>query len=217
MATHADVQLSFFEYRAAYREPMSSTQTLYTEMPQIVLRALKEWNVGLENVAYRQNATNLGEVSVTFGLFGGRIGFTVGLGSASLVVKDPNWSETELVARICKAGLTAVVESGDVVIAQQRATITMHLRPRLGQIRDFVARVIRPSDGVLTGPDIKAYGFSVYREDCSWVVDASVLYPSALFIRIERGVAPSVPFAEIANLLRKEETDLLGLLGLEVA
>lgn len=214
--THAEIPLSFFEHRAVYEQPLLQAQRLYSEVSEAVFRAFRNWNVTLENVSYRQNPTNLAEVSVTFVLLGGRLAFTVGLASVSLLMKDPSWSETELVTSIAKAGVGAVVESAAVTLGQQRSTIAMHLKPVSGQVKDFVSALIRPSEAALTGDDVRAYGFSVYRQDSSWVVDTSASYPDALFVRIDRTSAPNVPFEQIASTLQQEEITLLGLLHLDV-
>jgi len=214
--THADIPLSFLEHRAVYSEPMLQVQRLYSDVSQAVFQAFRDWNVALENVSYKQTPVNLAEVSVAFALLGGRLGFTVGLASASLLVKDPSWSEADLVTSIAKAGIGAVVQSGAVTVAQQRSTIAMHVKPVSGQIKEFVAGLIRPSEPALTAEDVRAYGFSMYRQDSSWVVDTSASYPDALFVRIERVSGPNVSFEQIASTLRQDESTLLGLLRLDV-
>src|SRR2546425_12318944 len=106
--THADIPLSFFEYRAVYREPIFDFHKLYGEVSQAVFRAFREWNVSLENVSHKQNPLNFSEVSTTFSLFGGRLAFNVGLGASGLLVTNPSWSEADLISKIANAGVEAV-------------------------------------------------------------------------------------------------------------
>jgi hypothetical protein len=215
--TRAEVPLSFFEYKVSYEEPLIHAQKLYTEVTPAVFHALRNWNVALENVSARQNPTTFGEVAVTFSLLGGRVVWTVTLGFASVVVRDPDWSEAELLADIVKAGTGAVFACAGLVAALQRATIAMHVKPVSGRIKDFVTNIVRlPTQGTLTDGNIKAYGFSVYRQDSSWVVDTSASYSDALFMRIEHVMGAQVPFDEIASVLRRDETTLLDLLHLDI-
>lgn len=214
--THAEIPLSFFEYKVFYEEALLPPQTLYSEVTPAVFRAFREWNVALENVSYKQDPTNLGEVAVTFALLGGRVGFTVALGFASLLVRDPDWSEAQLIARIVRAGTAAVFRSGKVLAAHQRAAIAMHLKPASGGAKELVADVIQPREGVLTTQDVKGYGFSAYRQDSSWVVDTSALYPEALFVRIEHALSAEVSFEEISSTLRQDEIALMSLLQLDI-
>jgi hypothetical protein len=214
--THADIPLSFFEYRAIYQEPIFNAQKLYWGVSEAVFRAFRGWNITLENVSHKQNPLNFGEIATTFVLFGGRFVFTVGLGPTTLLAKDLNWSETELIMNIGKSGMAAVLTSGGMIIEQQRASIAMHLRPSSGSIKDITLRLARPIGSELLDSEVRSYGLSVYRQDSSWVVDASAAYANALFVRIDHILGPKVPFEEIASRLKIDEIKLLNLLKLEV-
>lgn len=215
--THADIPLgsSFFEYRATYKQPVFD-QDFNRRCSGALFHALRNWNVSLQSIYHRQNPTNWAEIGTTFTLFGGRMAFTVGLGSTVFSMKDPSWSEEELVTNVVKAGMPAVLSSGDIALENQSATIAMHVKPISGSIREYVSGLAVPAVPELSGSDVRAYGFSVYRHDSSWVVDASALYPEALFLRIDQFLGPTVSFEEIASKLRNDETRLLDLLNLEV-
>ena len=213
--THADIPLSYFEYHATYQEPLFDLLRFHSVVPQAVFRAFKSFNVSLENVSYKQNPLNLSEVASTFTLFGGRFVFTSRLNSASLGVSNPNWSEVELVTKVVKAGMAAIVDGG-VRLEKQRATIGMHLKPVSGSLKDFVSELARPIAKELLGDDVRTYGVSVYRRDSTWVIDASVLDATALFVRIDHSHAADVAFEQIASKLRTDEVRLLELLKLEV-
>ena len=214
--THAAIPQSFFEYRAAYRDPVFPVPKLYSEVTEAVLSAFRPWNVTLENVAYRQNPANLGEVSVTFSLLAGRITFTVGLGSMSVIVSNPTWSESDLITNVLRAGLSGIVGAASLAVGEQRATLAMHVKPAEGSIKELVTALAKPTQGALMGGDVRGYGFSVYRQQSSWVVDTSALHRDALFVRIEHVVGPEVSLEEIAARLRADEIALLNLMNLQV-
>ncbi len=213
---HADVPLSFFEYRAIHQEPIFDLQGFSSEVLRSVFGAFRSFNVSLENVSYKQNPLNFGEVGTTFVLFGGKLAFTVGLGSTVMAVHNPNWSELGLITSVAKAGMAAVLSGGSVRLERQRATLGIHLKPASGSMKDLVSTLAQPTVTDFIGSDVRGYGISVYREDSVWVVDASVSYPDALFVRIDRILAPNVPFEEIASKLMNDELRLLELLRLEV-
>ncbi len=213
--THADIPGSFFEYYAAYQEPLLDLHRFYSQVPQVVFRGLREFNLTLENVSHKQNPPNLGEVASMFALFGGRAVFTTRLNSASLWVTNPNWSELELFTRVIKAAMAAILGIG-VRLEKQRATIGVHLKPLSGSLKQFVSGLARPTAKELLTDDVRTFGVSVYREDSTWVVDASVLDPQALFVRVDNLHDPSVAFEEIASKLKADEIRLLELLQLEV-
>jgi hypothetical protein len=213
---HADVALSFFEYRVFYRDAFLDFTKLYKDVVGGVFRSLGEWNVSLDNVIIKQNPNNLGEVSISFVLPGNRIVFAVGLGASQLLVTNPYWDEAEAIIKIGRAAISAVQGAAGIEISKQRASILMHLRPASGSIKDPVSSLVRLDPRSLPGTEIKAYGISVYKEDCTWLVDASASYPDALFVKIERTFGPSVRLEEIALQLKEDEKTILGLLKLEV-
>lgn len=213
--TYAEIPQSFLEYKVSYQEALLPPQALSSQITPVVFRALREW-VALENVSYKQDPANLGEVTVTFSLLGGRVALTIALGFASLLVRDPNWSQAQLIAGIARTGMAALFSSGEIVAGPQRATIAMHVKPASGRTKELVADLIRPREGALTTEDVSGYGLSVYRQNSSWVVDTSALYSEALFIRIERSFGAEVQFEEISSTLRKDEIELMNLLQLDI-
>lgn len=213
---HANVPLAFLEYRLAYRDRVLDSLALYKEVPSAVLPAFREWNVVLENVTSKQNPANLGEVSVSFALIGAKIIFTVGLGNIHILVTNPNWGDSETIIKVAKAGIAAVHVATGTETGSQRASLAIHLQPTTGVLKDFVAGFLRADLEEFVQPGIKAFGVSVYREDSSWVADASAAFPGGLFLKVERIFGSGVPLEKIAVQLKEDEDRLLGLLNLEV-
>src|SRR5713101_7853753 len=108
---HADIPLSFFEYHATFQEPLFDVPRFVSDVVKAVFREFRRLDIALENVTPKPNPPNLGEVAVTFALFGGRVTFTVRLGSIALVVQNPNWSEEPLIADVVRTGVAAVLDS----------------------------------------------------------------------------------------------------------
>jgi hypothetical protein len=103
-----------------------------------------------------------------------------------------------------------------VQIDKQLVTMAMHLKPRERSIRDITSRFVRLDGQVPSEPPVRTYGFSLYREDGSWVVDASILDQDALFVRINRTFSAEVALEEISVKGRQEEDQLLDLLQLRL-
>jgi hypothetical protein len=98
------VEASFAEYRAHYREPIFAILREGALVPALY-RAFKYWGIGLENINFRPNPVSLADVQVTVELLKGRVAFNVGLGSLSLGIANPNWTEVDLLweHRPCRA------------------------------------------------------------------------------------------------------------------
>lgn len=212
----AEVPLSFFEYRVSFKEPIFEAWERRHEIVRATYAAFRQWNIGLENVTGKQDPANAGEIQMTFGLLSGRMIFSVGLGYASLFVTKPNWEEADLITRVARAGMESLRESSKAQVERQQVTLAMHLKPEGLPVRDITAQFVRLDYPAVRKNQIRAFGFSFYHDEGSWVVDSSMQYPNAMFVRVNRTFAPEMPFEEIASALRKEEDDLLDLLQLRL-
>lgn len=212
----AEVALSFLEYRATFREPLFEIWGQHGSLVHAVYRAFREWNVGLENVTAKESPANASEIQVNFNLLNWKAVFGVGIGSASLIITNPDWSEAEIIKKIARAGLEAVVRSSKAEIEKQLATLLMHLRPRGKSIHDITSKFVHSNLGKTIGERTRGFGFSVYGEESLWVIDLSATYSDALFVRITRNFNGSVPIENVALELQKDENRLLDMLELNL-
>ena len=211
----AVVRLPLFGHRTLFRDPVFSVEKLDDDAVSAVYKAFRPWNISLESVTFKDNPANLGEEATNFSLFGGRFLFSVNAGACGLLVRDPNWSEAELIMNVASAGITAVLDATGAVVEKQAASITMHLELSTGTIREITSRFVRLDADQFPGGALKSFGFSLYREDFTWVVDASAAFANALFLRIDRWFRPDASLEQIAQSLEQDETRVLELLGLQ--
>jgi hypothetical protein len=92
----------------------------------------------------------------------------------------------------------------------------MHLRPQGKSLKEITERFRLLDSGPGIDDRVRGFGFSVYGEDISWLVDLSAVYSDALFLRINRVFGASIPFEEIATTLFKDEEAILNILELRV-
>lgn len=212
--TKARVLKAFFEYRAVYRRPLLDRMTLDSELVPPVFESLRKWNIELENLSWKQNPMNAGEVQALFQIMGGRMALSLWLGHASLLVTDPDWSQADLIPDIVSAAVSALRATGRVEIDKQHASTAMHLQADGRSKKEITEQFVKiPS---VSGSPVTGYGVSVYRDDSAWVADTSALYPDALFVRINRMFSTESTPTAIAVSMRNDENSVLGLLGLEV-
>jgi len=214
--TPARIPISFLEYRMEYGEPFFELQKLYSLIAAGLFEAYKNWNVRLENIAFKQNPSNLGEVSLSVALPGGRYVLNVGLAATSFIVSNPYWQEAETIQKAAETGISVVRTATGVSVKSQRATLGMHLQAVTGQIAEFPGELMRVDHNILPGKGSRGFGISVYKEDLTWVVDTSAQFPGGLFMKIDRSFEPKVSLGEIASRLNEDEEKLFDLLGLEV-
>lgn len=212
---NAKVLTAFVEWQAHYRAPNFELQSRGPAVTSAVFQAFQPWNINLANVSAKPNPTNAGEVGIIFSLLGSSVVFSVGVGAATLLVRDANWSQEQLIGQIATAGLQALQSTAAIAIERHVVSVAMHLQPERS-LREVSAGFVGVISPALSSPAIKARGFSVYAEDYSWVVDASALYKEALFVKIVRSFGPEEPYPDMARALRGDQTELLGALHLTV-
>jgi hypothetical protein len=180
--TKAVAKQSGFVYRLIFREPIFNLDAIDDSAVGVAFRAFRPWNVSLENIKVKEDATNLAEEATEISLLGGRAAFSIAPGGCALVVANANWAEHDLILAIASAGVTAVLSATGKTIDRQFGSITMHLTPNLGAIGDITSRFVK-LDMAPFGGGAQDFGFSVYSEEFSCVVDRSVAFPNSLFVR----------------------------------
>jgi hypothetical protein len=208
--------LAFVEWQAVYQSPNFELSVRGPAITSAVFNAFKPWNITLANISAKQSPTNAGEVGIVFSLLNSKVVFNVGLGAATLVVTNPDWSEEQLVTQIAAAGLQAVQSSAGVAIRHYVISLSMHIKPERRTVREISATFLNVKSPRISSPAIKARGFSVYAEDFSWIVDSSALQEGALFLKMVRSFDPSIAFSAMALALRADQGELLGTLNLTV-
>jgi len=204
----AKIENSFLEYRAVFRNPIFGGWDPHGALGPSLFAAFRPWNIGLENVSWKTLPSKANEIEMQFSLFNFRAVFSVGLGSASLAVTDPKWSERDLIVQIASAGLGAVQSAAKPEIDRHVVALSLHARLLNKTLREVTEPFVnvRPA-GSPTSP-VRACGFSAYREDGFWVVDLSAVVPDGLFAKVVRFFPPEVPLSAMPPALDADETAL---------
>jgi hypothetical protein len=218
MAMHqpekAQPLLAFLEFQAVYGNPNFEFSARSAAVMSAVFEAFRPWNITLANIAAKQNPANAGEVAIVFSLQNSWLTFSIGIGAATLLVMNPDWSQEQVLDQMATVGLQAVRSGTGVTFRQYLISLLMHVKPERRTLREVSADFLSLKSPTISSPTIKARGFSVYADDFSWVVDSSAMYEGALFLKIMRTFEPSVPFLEMAAKLREDQRELLGTLQL---
>lgn len=212
----AHAQSPLFLYRLLYRDPIFDLEKLDDKAVSAAYAAFRPWNVSLENITFKDNPANLGEEATNFNLLGGRIIFSINAGGCGLLVANPSWSDVDWISKIAAAGIEAILRSTGAEAERQFGSLTMHLTPATGTIQENTSHFLRIDTNRLPGGPIQSFGFSVYRDDFTWVVDKSAFFPNSLFLRMERFFSPDSSFEQIAGRLHEDEEIVFDLLGLKV-
>lgn len=210
----ATVPISFFEYRSEFAKPLLEAWPRNGAIIEAVYAALKTWGLGLQNISSRPNPGNVAELQVSFDVVQAGVLFAVGVGGTSATAGNPNWSRAETIMRIATEGDAAVVASAGTKFAKKTVNLSMHLAPEGTRAETVTAPFVQLGAGGPKGA--KAFGFSVYGDNFSWVADRSVIVPNAIFARLSYSADGEASHDQLAELLRKGENEFLELLNLRV-
>jgi hypothetical protein len=213
--TPVQIPYSFVEYKGFFSEPIF---TAFVKKDWAVTRAiylaLQKWGLTLEQIVIRQQTLNVSEIQVTFSL--PRVGVMVNLslGNLTIVLNNPDWSRAAELVEVTTAAVEATKAGAETSMQQQHLSLGMHLIPKGKTPKELSSRFVTLDEksAAYLGK-IKSSGFSLYAEDSTVVVDASALYPEAIFVRVTRIHGGKATLAEMAQMLDRDETETLALLG----
>jgi hypothetical protein len=213
--TIAEIQQSVFEYRANFREPI--TGFLYgprqTEIIKAVQKALSPWQVGFENITWNRDAKNVAEVQCTFGVPSLVAAVQVGVVGVSISAFNPDWSRMPVLVSMFQAAVQALKDSTSQDFQTQVTTLSFHVKPGASPFKEVVGRFVNKQ--ALGGYDAM-YGVSVYAGDHVFVIDASSIVQSGVFIKLIRNFTNDKQFEDMARTLYSDEVTTLQLLGMRL-
>ena len=130
----AQAQLPFFAYRLLFKDPIFDLDKLDSVASKAAFSAFRPWNVTLENVSIKDEASNMAEEATNFSLLGGKINFSITPGGCNIAVGNPTWSDVALITEITTAGTQAVLKATGAGVDKQFGSIAMHLTLRPDQL-----------------------------------------------------------------------------------
>ena len=214
--TVADIQQSFFEYRANFKEPITGIWFggKQGEMIKELLTALSPWKVGLENITWNQAAKNASEIQMTIGIPALVASIQVGLGGVVISALNPDWTRASQFVSLFQAGLDGLRASTGEGVQSHQTTLGFHVKPGSKPFKDILTAFLDAK--ALGGEDASMFGVSVYYKDYSFVIDGSAIFPGSVFIKLIRSFTAEKGFDEMAKTLYADEETVLQKLGLKL-
>ncbi len=183
-----------------------------TPNPFIVplLRALKSTGVGLSNFSFATEVKTLGETSLTISIPSISAAVVIGLDQLIFVAKEPTWQSAPVVIEIFQRVSDCICEIVGSPPSSQSSSLSLHL---LNEESDFAAATQAWVNSNSIG-NWDFCGLSLHRQDASLILDKSLRYPSAAFIKLQRNYGGEVGFADMALRILEDQNFALKLLGI---
>jgi hypothetical protein len=209
----AQIQQAVFEYRANFKEPL--TGLLYGEQQLEIVtamqKALSPWQVGFENITWNQAAKNVAEVQCTFGVRSLVAAVQVDVNGTTLSAFNLDWSRAPKLLELFQTSADALKRSTARHFQSQRTTLSFHLMPGPKHFKESLGELV--NERAIAVENAEMYGISAYSTDYTFVIDASVVFQGAAFIKMIRNFVPEEGFEKIAETVRKDEEKVLRHLG----
>jgi hypothetical protein len=162
----AQQEKPFLRYALSFRDPLFNLEELDSKAAKAAFSAFRPWNVSLENVTFKDDAKNLAEEATNFLLLGGRVTFSITPGGCNLGVVNANWSDTDMIIQIARAGTEAVLNAMGVSVDKQLVSITMHLHPSYGSVGNITSRFVQVDANALFGSPAQCMDSQFIRTIC---------------------------------------------------
>lgn len=212
----AEIQHAVLEYRGVFKEPI--TRLWYAgrqgEVIASLHKAIAPWGVGLENISWQQQAKNLSEIQITFGIPTMLASVQVGVGGVTMNAINPDWSRAAQFISLFQTSVDSILQAVGQEFEFQQTTLGFHIQESKKPFRDTLGQFVNARS--LGSENAAMFGVSVYYDDSVFVIDKSFVFPGGVFVRLMRTFAKAVRFDEMAAIVYKDEEMILSRLGLRV-
>lgn len=217
-STQAEIVYSALEYTAIFKDPILESAAKPAGLVTPILKALAPWDFKLDGVQIKTHSEKLSDHAITF-----RHGLDVapdrvlvlGLDKATFTAMNLSWEEAEPFVALVQAGMATIREAARAEVNSQSVNLAMHVQLKEKPRKDVTAPLLSTRGLGLLSEEAKSPGVILIGDKASLVVDASVGYENALFIRIQRQHPAQATLQELAAALRKDEEHLFSALCLE--
>jgi hypothetical protein len=128
-----------------------------------------------------------------------------------------DWKGAERFMEGMNAALTAVLRASDAELNLQQLALVLHIQVKNKPRKEVTDPLFSHVPARLLDGDIQFQGMVINREKSFVLIDASVVYNNALFIRLFREHPAERTFKEMSEILYTDEVQLFEVLQLEGA
>ncbi len=212
--TQVEIPYGLMEYTATFKKPIIEAWSPPGPMVAAILEALEPWGFKLDGVE-ATTPTKLSDYAISFKRLRPSVTLTVGVGKVVVLAENLDWKEAEDFIATMSAGLNALMQTAKPQIQSQRLGLAMHVQLKARTPQEITAPLINPMALELLEGTVKFQGLILQGESSSIIIDASLAYNNALFVRIFRDHSPETTLHSVADALLNDEKRLFGVLGLE--
>jgi hypothetical protein len=203
------------EYTAVFKKPILEGWTVPAYLVSSALSALEPFGFKLDGVEVKTHTEKLNEYAIVFRRNIPGLTFTLGIGKLVIMAENLDWTEADQFIAAARAGFEAIVQKAKAELESQQVVLAVHIQLKNKPRHEVTVPLLSPMALQLIDGDLKFAGVILFREKASIIVDGSLAYANALFVRITREHPPDATFERMAEVLRADEEQFFDSLGLE--
>ena len=214
----AEIPYALLEYTQLFEKPIIEGLSNPISVIAPILSALGPWGFTSDGIEAKTRSEKLSEYAFVFHRTvpaNPRLSLTLGLNKVVIVAENPDWAGAESLIAGMRAGLEAILGKTGASPKSQQITLAMHVQIKDKLRQDVTTPLLSQTAFRLLDGDVQFPGIILLRDKASLVIDASLAYANALFVRIVREHRSDAPLEELAVILHKDEEQVFEVLGLE--
>jgi len=171
--------------------------------------ALRTVDVELTDFSFNKDAANIGEIYLNISIRKLNAAVRIGLDSVTFIVSNPDWGMAPQLASVFEAVSERIREILQLVPKSQETILAFHVTPGSADFRTSSALLVNQD---LVGDSLFC-GISLHRSDGTLIIDKSLRYEGAAFVRLQRRFPGDATFADVSSRLYEDQVSALHLLG----
>jgi hypothetical protein len=208
-APKSTIPESFLEHRQTFAAPWADRWTA-NPFIGVLFPIVRKWGVALTDFSFNKEATNVGENYMNVAVRKLNAVVRVGLDNVTYIAANPDWSMAPQLVELFDSLASIVGKFVEQAPTTQQLTLAFHVTAGDIDLKKASAQLVNHE---LLG-DAEFFGISLHQNNGSIVIDKSLRYENAAFIRLQRTFPGAMTFAEIAPQIYEEEVKALSLIGI---
>lgn len=209
-ASQPRIPESFFEHKHFFGEPWVDKWTWPNPFIGALAKPLRADGVELTDFSFNNNAANFGENYLNIAIRKFNAAVRVGIDNVNFIAANPDWEMAPQLFHVFGRISDLIQAALNMSPTAQEAALALHVTPGAVDFRLSSSALINPR----LSSEAEFCGVSVHRSDSTLIIDKSLRYPGAAFVRLQRRFTGDTEFTAVAKQIFEDEVSALRLLGL---
>jgi hypothetical protein len=210
-----EIPYSLVEYTAVFKKPAIKAWAVPANLIDAVLTAIEPYGFNAEGVEVKTRTEKLSDTALIFKRTPPGITINLGVTKMSVSAENLDWDGAEKFMEEMNAALNATLKASDAELKLQQLTLLLHVQIKNKPRKDVTDPLFSGVAEKLLDGEVQFQGMVLNREKSFVLIDASVVYNNAIFIRLFREHSPERTLKEMSEILYKDEVRLFEVLKLE--